>query len=80
MKLYYIDRYPNQDNNYELHIANCNLLPNIFNRACLGNFDNQEEALLEANKKYPKSILCTNCLKAEHNKAKPFFKRWFQKK
>jgi hypothetical protein len=82
MKLYYLNRYPNQEGYCELHLISCNQLPNIFNRICLGDFETQEEALLDSKKKHPKTIYCTNCLEANQNNTKPtpFFKKWFFKK
>jgi len=82
MKLYFINRNPNQDDQYELHIASCNQLPNIFNRRCIGDYSTNQEALQETKKKYPKVIYCSYCLSIPEKPQKPipFYKRWFHKK
>ncbi|WNM19133.1 hypothetical protein [Flavobacterium capsici] len=82
MKLYYVNRNPNQIGNHELHLATCNHLPNIFNRVCLGDYKTPHEALHDAKKIYPSATVCNTCLENHNEKIKPipFYKKWFRKK
>lgn len=77
MKLYYINRNPNSSGEHELHLATCSELPNIFNRACLGDFKLLSEATLEAKKLYPSVTNCNHCLnsKTQPEKKEPFYKK-----
>lgn len=80
MKLYYINRNPSLNGNHELHVATCNNLPNIFNRKYLGEYSTLSEATREAQKQYPNTIPCNNCIEQTIEKPIPFFKKWFPRK
>ncbi len=79
MNLYYVDKNPNEDRYYELHVATCNRLPNLCNRRFIGSYLKLKDATAHAKANYSLLAYCSLCIK-EEIKPIPFYKRWFQKK
>lgn len=80
MKLYYVDKNPIKNNQHELHIATCSVLPNIFHRKYLGQYQTLTEANRYAKKHFENTVNCIHCIQQTIETPIPFYKRWFNKK
>jgi hypothetical protein len=61
MKLYYVNTNPQANGDHEVHVSDCDFVPNFLNRKFLGYFPSCKEAVKEAKKTYPKSNGCKTC-------------------
>ena len=63
MKFFYLSSKINFEGKYEIHLRECNNLPDILNRDYLGPFNNGQEALRKAQKTNDQAVLCEFCCK-----------------
>ncbi|MGC9150274.1 MAG: hypothetical protein ACP5F6_00725 [Microbacter sp.] len=61
MALYYVDKERNAFSNHEVHQSGCAHLPSIHQLVFLGDFDNHEDAVKEAEKYFLHVSLCPFC-------------------
>lgn len=51
--IYYVNMYNDEHGRHEVHTKDCSFLPKEENRIYLGNFNNCQEAINEAKRKWP---------------------------
>lgn len=66
MDLYYVNINPQKNGDHEVHLSECQYMPNFVNRKYLGFFSNCKAAVTEAKKTFPQSNGCKTCAKDCH--------------
>ena len=66
MNLYYVNINPQKNGDHEVHLSECQYMPNFVNRKYLGFFFNCKSAIAEAKKTYPQSNGCKTCSQECH--------------
>jgi len=61
MKFYYLSATANNEGEFEIHHRECSKIPSFHDRIYLGPFNNGQEALNQALKVNPKSVICKTC-------------------
>jgi hypothetical protein len=61
MKVYYVNKNPQDNGDHEVHEEGCFKLPKYENRLFLGYFSNCKDAVKEARKYYTKVNGCYYC-------------------
>lgn len=59
MSHYFINNHASDEGNHEVHALGCRRMPT--DKAYLGNFENVNEALIEARKDFWQSSCCESC-------------------
>ena len=65
MKIYYVDCYPKSHGFHEVHVQDCEVLPNFINRKYLGHFKDLKIAIYDAQKTFPNAVSCPLCKEDE---------------
>lgn len=68
MKLYYVNRNPQDTGEHEVHTSECVYLPAANERIKLGYFSNPIEAVEKAKKHYENVDGCWHCSRGAHKK------------
>ncbi|WP_298737815.1 hypothetical protein [uncultured Chitinophaga sp.] len=63
---YYVNDNPQFNGDHEVHAATCEYLPVIYKCTYLGEFENCQEAINEAKKRYRKANGCFDCSRPCH--------------
>lgn len=66
-KSYYVNNTAQPNGDHEVHVANCQYIPQTISKKYLGEFDNCNDAVQEARKTYPRTANgCYYCSKPCH--------------
>jgi hypothetical protein len=68
MRIYYINKKPQNDGFHDIHTSDCSYLPSAEYKEYLGVFDHWKHALKRAKKMYSNANGCPHCLKECHKR------------
>lgn len=64
MSHYFIDNHANEEGSHEVHKVGCRKLP--MDKRYLGNFQEIDDAMMEARKEFWSSSSCERCMRDDH--------------
>ena len=62
MKIYYVNSFPNNNGDYDVHQEGCECIPNFLSRKFLNYLPSAKVAINKAKKTYPDANACKKCL------------------